>query len=70
MQRVGVTSSNLASVGYEEVTHVLEIEFHSGSVYQYYGVPLAVYRGLLAASSKGEYHHDYIKNSYPFQRVS
>jgi hypothetical protein len=49
------------SVGYENGT--LEIEFHSGSIYQYHGVPENIYRGLMSASSKGTYHHQHIKNA-------
>ena len=40
MYRIPVSSSNLASVGYEG--GILEIEFKSGSVYQYSGVPVYV----------------------------
>ena len=61
MNRIPVTSTNLMSVGYEHGT--LEIEFRSGSVYQYYGVPENIYRGLMGASSKGTYHHQHIKNA-------
>ncbi len=33
MERISVVSSNIKSVGYEK--GILEIEFHTGSVYQY-----------------------------------
>lgn len=57
MERVQVESSNLVSVGYNPETATLEIEFHSGSIYQYSGVPEDVYRGLMNAGSKGRYFH-------------
>lgn len=33
MERVKVSSSNIRSIGYEESTKTLEIEFKQGSVY-------------------------------------
>ena len=47
MERIAVSSSNLASVGYDEANSVLEIEFNHGGVYQYYDVPLSAYEGLM-----------------------
>lgn len=69
MHRTPVSSSNLRSVGYDPITHTLEIEFHSGEVYQYFSVPLFRYEGLMNASSKGSYHASYIKYSYRYRRV-
>lgn len=70
MNRIPVNSSDLRSVGYDETTKVLEIEFHGGQIYQYYGVPRAVYEGLMQAASHGKYFHAHIKNVYSYQRVS
>jgi len=67
--RIPVDSSNLASVGYNPWTGVLEIEFHGGRVYQYFGVPLAVYLGLMGADSHGKFFHSCIRNSFQFRRV-
>jgi len=64
MDRIQVTSSDLRSVGYEEETQTLEIEFNSGSVYRYANVPPHEYEGLINASSKGKYFHANIKNAY------
>ena len=69
MRRIPVSSSNLASVGYEAQRGILEVEFHSGSVYQYHGVPEQVYRGLMCASSHGSYFSAYIRNSYQYTQV-
>ncbi len=71
MERVQVESSNLASVGYNPETTTLEIEFHSGDIYQYSGVPEDVHQGLMNAESKGKYFHRNIKNAgYPYTKVS
>ena len=68
MQRVPVSSSNLISVGYEEETQTLEIEFKNGSVYQYSGVPLEEFNGFMNADSKGTYFHARIKH-YPCTKL-
>lgn len=60
MKREPVQSSNISSVGYNPDTSTLEIEFHSGGKYQYYGVPSQVHEGLMKAESKGSYFHHYI----------
>jgi hypothetical protein len=39
MERTPVSSSNLVAVGYDPGSYTLEVEFHSGSIYQYSGVP-------------------------------
>jgi hypothetical protein len=67
--RVPVDSSNLASVGYNPWTGVLEIEFHGGRVYQYFGVPLPIYAGLMGAESHGKFFHAYVRNSFQFRRI-
>lgn len=61
MERIPVSSSDIASVGYDTASMVLEIEFRTGSVYQYFQVPLDIYRGLLSAASHGRYFDVYIK---------
>jgi hypothetical protein len=70
MERTPVESSNLFSVGYDAGTSTLEIEFRSGGVYQYFGVPAGVCEGLMMAPSKGRYFDQYIKKAgYPYSRV-
>lgn len=55
-ERVRVSSSDLISVGYYPKQQILEIEFLSGEIYQYFNVPDHVYRGLLTASSYFDVH--------------
>lgn len=68
MQMIPVSSSNLVSVGYDESSMILRVQFNSG-VYDYFGVPKNIFEGLLSASSKGKYHHAYIKNSFRYSKV-
>lgn len=70
MNRTPVSSSNIASIGYDSRTQTLEVEFHNGSVYQYHGVPSSIYQGLMGAPSHGSYLDAYIKKGgYAYTRV-
>lgn len=69
MERTPVSSSDIASIGYDEDNQILEVEFNSGSVYQYSGVPSSEYDGIMSADSKGKYLHANIKNRYPFVKL-
>lgn len=70
MNRIPVSSSNLASVGYDSENKILEIEFNSGSIYQYFNVPASIYSGLMSAASHGQYFDAYIKKGgFRFQQV-
>ena len=69
LDRRFVTSSNVSSVGYDPQTQTLEVEFLSGAVYQYYGVPDHIYSEMMSAGSKGRFLHTYIRNAYPYSRV-
>ena len=67
MTMTPVSSSNIDSIGYENET--LFISFNSGGLYTYSGVPESVYRGLMSASSHGQYFHQNIKNVYPYHKI-
>ena len=70
MDRTRVSSSNLASVGYDAQTQTLEIEFLNGGISQYYSVPENRYTGLMSASSKGEYFDAFIKKAgYSYRKI-
>ena len=67
MDRTPVSSKNIASIGYED--GILEIEFNSGGIYQYDGVPKEVYSSLIDAKSIGSYFHHNIRDRYPTTKV-
>lgn len=70
MERQYVSSSNIASIGYDLDNMILEVEFLSGAVYQYFDVPQSIYDGLMAADSHGKYFAAYIKKGgYRYVRV-
>lgn len=70
MQRRTVDSSNVASVGHDPDSEILEVKFHNGGIYHYSGVPRAVYGEFMAADSKGTFLNARIKGTYPYKRVS
>ncbi|MFC4221772.1 KTSC domain-containing protein [Flagellimonas marina] len=69
MERQKVSSSNLASIGYDADNEILEIEFKNGGVYQYFGVPEGVYDELMDAPSHGVYFSANIRNDYRYQEL-
>jgi len=64
-----VLSSNVASVGYDPKTQTLEVEFHNGTVYQYFDVPQSVYDAFMSAESKGGFLKSSIKGVYRFAKL-
>ena len=69
MDRIHVDSSNISSIGFDEESSTLEVEFHSGTVYQYFDVPLSIYESLRDAGSKGQYFAQNIKGYYRFVKI-
>lgn len=70
MDRVQVESSNIRAIGFDLTTQTLEVEFISGAVYRYSGVPKEAHAQLMEANSKGQYLNARIKGIYPFVQVS
>lgn len=70
MERQYVSSSNIASIGYDASDMILEVEFLNGAIYQYYDVPQSVYDGLMSASSHGSYLDAYVKKGgYRYSQI-
>jgi hypothetical protein len=70
MVRKAADSTTMRSVGYQAQRRILEIEFDSGAVYQYLGVPARIYEELLTSESKGRYFNSEIRDVYPYVQVS
>lgn len=70
MNREIVRSKNLKSVGYNPIDSILEVEFHSGDVYHYFGIPLEIYNALINAPSKGKYlDRNVIKRRFAYKKL-
>lgn len=70
MYRTPVSSSNIRSIGYDHASSILEVEFTSGDVYQYFDVPENLYQQFLNTSSYGQFLNDIIRYNYRYQKVS
>lgn len=69
MERKKVNSSSIRSIGYDERSRVLEIEFNDGGITQYSGVSAETHRRLVSAPSIVSYFRDNIEESFPPKRV-
>ncbi len=63
MERDKVVSSMMESIGYDEETKTLEIEFTNGSIWQYEPMTAEGYRDFLKSDSMGSYFHKFIKSN-------
>lgn len=69
MERIPLDSEALTSVGYDAARLVLEVEFTSGRVYRYLGVPRHEVERLLQARSRGAYFSERVRDRYPCEQV-
>ena len=69
MRRTHIDSSSLESIGYDPASRTLEVEFHGGRIYRYFGVPARRYRDLLKAESAGRFLNTRIKGVYDYAAV-
>jgi hypothetical protein len=69
LERQPVKSRILRSLGYDESTKILEIEFQTGLLYQYAGVPIKVYRELIRSEEIGKYFTDKVRNRFRTKQI-
>ena len=69
VEMIGVSSSNVDAIGYDEDNQSLYIRFLNNSTYIYKGVPIGEFEGLRVAPSIGSYLHRNIRNLYPYERI-
>jgi hypothetical protein len=64
-----VNSSTIKSVGYDEPTSNLQVEFIHGGHYMYHGVPKQLYHQLIGAPSVGSFFHRNVKDKHKFTKL-
>lgn len=69
IEMIPVDSSNIESIGWDEVDEELFITFNSGSTYVYSEVPKEVFDSMMNAESKGKFFHANIKGKYSYDKV-
>lgn len=65
MKRTYVMSTDIKSIGYDETTRTLEIEFLDSRIHHYENVPKIAHLALMTAQAKGLHYLTEIKNIYP-----
>jgi hypothetical protein len=70
MELTPVESGNLEAVGYDPATRELQVQFLSGSLYSYAGVPQDLYDRILNSDSPGGVFAREVKNIYAYTRLS
>lgn len=70
MERTAVESNSLRSVGYDAESTELEVEFHSGRVYRFEGVPESLHDWLMRSPGKGGFFNRMIRDRFPFRDVT
>lgn len=70
LERQPVKSRILRSVGYDESTKILEIEFQTGLVYQYSGVLPKVYKDFMHSDEIGKYFSEKIRPRFQTKQVA
>ncbi|MEO5645346.1 MAG: KTSC domain-containing protein [Bacteroidia bacterium] len=68
MRREYIQSTSIKSIGYDPARLVLEVEFLTGTVYQYSNVPESVYAGFITAESKGRYFDYFIRERFAIKK--
>jgi hypothetical protein len=68
--RVSLDSTTLAAAAYDDRREKLQLDFRDGTRYAYSGVTADLYRALLCASSKGLFFNRYIRDHFPYAKLS
>lgn len=65
IQMLPISSTMASAMGYDKQRKILQIEFNSGSVYQYADVEIETWQCFLNSDSKGKFFNKEIKGHYP-----
>ena len=66
MNRYTVNDRNIISLGYDEMTKILEIEFKLQAIHQYFDVSLDEFVALMKAPEIETHYFDYVYCKYYF----
>jgi len=69
MHRTGVAVNGISQVGYEDGSEILEIEFASGKVFQFFNVPPKTFHQLMDSEFKEFYYQNNIHERFPYKRI-
>ncbi len=60
------SSSNIISIGYDEIQEILEIEFRLEVIHHYFNVPLNEFVALMKDNEPEDYFFKYVYCKYNF----
>lgn len=63
-------SAVIKSYHYDADSETLEIQYHSGKIYDYLNVPETVFKEMRSTMVKGIWFNRNIKGRYPFKEVT
>jgi KTSC domain len=69
MHRTAIAANGIAQVGYEDGAEILEIEFTSGKVFQFFNVPSNMFHQLMDSQFKEFYYQNNIHERFPYKRI-
>jgi hypothetical protein len=69
MDREKVSSSMFTSIGYDENTQTIELEFSNGKIYQHSNVSVKVFTEFKNAQSLGKFYNQFIKGKFPSRLI-
>jgi len=72
MEKITVSSSNIASISYDEANETLEIEFNDGAFYQYFEVSIQAADDFMKRPDEGSYGKHFarhIKGHYRYSKL-
>lgn len=69
IHRIPVESSDIVSIGYDEPSRILEVEFRGGRLYQYQEVPPEIHAQFMRADSYGQFFSTFINRRYRYIKI-
>ena len=70
MLGAAVNGRDIAAIGFDPRESVLEVQFGTGSVYQYFGVAWPVWEALMAAPLRGRAFSQLVRDQYQYQQIA
>jgi len=61
-------STAIRRLRYDPAEKILELEFTSGAVYEYFNVPPQVYENFAAAGSRGRFFAHRFRDKFPYRK--
>jgi hypothetical protein len=64
LDRRQVNSDTFRSIGYDQASRIMEVEFADGVVFRYFQVPEGIHKRLMRSRSKSSFFRNYIHYQY------